>query len=200
MVLVAPGRFLQRMGDIVFDYHCPNITVSIREDIRCYREIPVDHPTHKFVDPITKVLLTQGTPRPCLPHFPVAVEGIGAWYTLSPHIKVMSPANVPVANYVPSFQIVHDFDQNIGVLTESEIRDWTHMVAQGHLNHWTAETLTSGICQSQGDCPLQAYAGQPSFSLFALEEKVVHAITPDWIPALCKGCRIVGNVEGGLYI
>ena len=30
IISVAPGRFLQRQGDVIYDFTCPNITVDVR--------------------------------------------------------------------------------------------------------------------------------------------------------------------------
>ena len=196
VVTVSPGRFLQRQGDVIFDYTCVAVTVYLREDTVCYREIPITHSIFRFADPVTKIAVVKGTPRPCLAHFPLTVMGATAWYTIAPHVKLVGESDIPAKYFVTPSKHPHDFHQNLGVYTESELREWTHMVSVGHLSKWTTETLSTGLCQSQGDCPLQRYNGQQSFSLSALESQIEEAITPDWMVMAHFVCSIIGTVGG----
>ena len=64
----------------------------------------------------------------------------------------------------------------------------------------SAEILATGFCQSEEDCPLQSYQGQSTYSLSALEEKVLDAISPvDWTLMMEIG-KYMCLVGGGLYL
>ena len=196
IISVAPGHFLQRQGDVIYDFTCPNITVDVREDDLCYREIPVSHNTLPYADPVTRILRARGTPRPCLAHFPLMVRGVEGWYTISPHIKKLTTSEIPVAHYVSPLKFTHQWGQDLGVLTESELRDWDHLLVQGHLREWTAETLSTGFCKGEGNCPLQTYEGAPSFSLSTLENRIIEAMTGIDIEKL-KLAGLWSGVAGG---
>ena len=83
--------------------------------------------------------------------------------------------------------------QDLGVLTESELRDWDHLLALGHLKEWTAETLANRFCKGQGNCPLQTYEGPPSFSL---ENQIIETTTGIDIEKL-KLAGLLSRVAGG---
>ena len=83
---MSPGRSLQRQEDVVHDVTCTEVRVPLREMEQCFREIPAQHEDYRFTDPTTRVLVIQGTPRPCLVHYPLKVAGLGNWSTLgAPH-------------------------------------------------------------------------------------------------------------------
>ena len=200
MFPVSPGRFLQRQGDVVYDVTCQEVRVPLREMEQCFREIPIQHPEYQFADPTTRVLVIQGTPRPCLVHYPLKVAGINNWFTLGPHIKTVSQSEIPKPHYTAPVSTSHDWDQDVGVFTATELEDWAHLASVGHLTQRSAEILASGFCQAEEDCPLQSYEGQSKYSLSALEEKILDAVSPvDWF-IVGEVARYACLVGGGLYL
>ena len=200
MFQVSPGRFLQRQGDVVYDVTCKEVRVPLREMEQCFREIPIQHEDYKFADPTTRVLVIQGTPRPCLVHYPLKVAGLGNWFTLGPHIKTVSQSDIPKPHYTAPVVMDHDWDQDVGVFTATELEDWAHLASVGHLTQRSAEILATGFCQSEEDCPLQSYQGQSTYSLSALEEKALDAISPvDWTLVMETG-KYMCLAGGGAYI
>ena len=81
--------------------------------------IPIQHEDYKFADPTTRVLVIQGTPRPCLVHYPLKVAGLGNWFTLGPHIKTVSQSDIPKPHYTAPVITSHDWDQDVGGECES---------------------------------------------------------------------------------
>ena len=200
MFQVSPGRYLHRQGDVVYDITCREVKVPLRELEHCYREIPIQHENYKFADPITKVMLVQGTPRPCLVHYPLKVAGVGNWYTVGPHIKTVSLSDIPRPHYTAPVTMDHDWDQDVGVFTATELEDWAHLASVGHLTQRSAEILATGFCQSEEDCPLQPYQGQSTYSLTTLEEKVLDAVSPVNWTLMKEIGQYVCLFGGGAYI
>ena len=94
----------------------------------------------------------------------------------------------------------HDWDQDVGVFTATELEDWAHLASVGHLTQRSAEILATGFCQSEEDCPLQSYQGQSTYSLSALEGKALDAVSPvNWTLVMETG-KYMCLAGGGAYI
>ena len=125
---------------------------------------------------------------------------VNNWFTLGPHIKTVSQSEIPKPHYTAPVSTSHDWDQDVGVFTATELEDWAHLASVGHLTQRSAEILASGFCQAEEDCPLQSYEGQSKYSLSALEEKILDAVSPvDWF-IIGEVARYACLVGGGLYL
>ena len=127
---MSPGRFLQRQGDVVYDVTCTEVRIPLREMEQCFREILVQHEDHRFTDPTTRVL-----------------------------VMTVSQSDIPKPHYTAPVVMDHDWGQDVGVFTATELEDWAHLASVGHLTQRSAEILATGFCQSEEDCPLAVLPG-----------------------------------------
>ena len=62
-------------------------------------------------------------------HYPLKVAGLGNWFTLGPHIKTVSQSDIPKPHYTAPVVMDHDWDQDVGVFTATELEDWAHLAS-----------------------------------------------------------------------
>ncbi|MGB2183805.1 MAG: hypothetical protein ACPH5H_07980, partial [Candidatus Poseidoniaceae archaeon] len=189
--------FGQRNGDSWIEFHCQKVVVELREDAHCYQsEAPVVHPEFPFLDLVTRTLQTTGSPRPCLDHFPLLVQGDYGWWKLLPELQLTTPPRSKKTPVQPSH---HHLDRLVGLYTKAELTEFRHVREFPAYTELISSELAIGLCAGVEGCPLESAPDSPQYSLTNLEKGVVTSLTPAWMSAFSTAWYY-GGISGGCLL
>jgi hypothetical protein len=140
--------FGKRAGDILYLYQCTKRISKIREDKRCFSDIPIDDETVPFIDPITRISKTVSPPVHCNSQFPLTVETTsGKWVQISPRVSPVAP---PEIDHVANLDFTHDSLTDGGTYKEIQWQNWRLQLEQQSYTNALMGTLAYGTAINQG--------------------------------------------------
>ena len=170
-VVLEPGRFLQRTGDVVEVFKCKQVITTIRTAANCYRDIPV-HGAQPFADVHTRILRSASPETPCAREFPMRVRGLQRqWYRVDPVVIKESAPQLWMGRH-QQHHSTH-MDRPSGLYSDNERSQWATRQAVPVYQEMILNRIELGSCQAVSQCPSALAKGDGSgFNLGLLEKEV----------------------------
>nr|QKK82917.1 hypthetical protein 2 [Umea virus] len=90
--LKRPGVTGITRGEVVYLMECEPVSVSFREVVKCYQEIPVTHEGRLgFLKPRSRIITSYGSEIECSPLAPPMYNTKGGWVSFNPGPTVVEP-------------------------------------------------------------------------------------------------------------
>lgn len=168
------NTFILARGSVTYLFQCPEVSLQILTDKRCFTDIPVkstseDHA--QWVDPTTRVLKHHSTVVPCSPHFPLVIQEGKMWLELPSLRPVAAPQNNTLALRRSEPILSTDFAAG-GLYTQDEVNAWESLLSFPSYHQALLRSISLGTCIQANLC--QEISGQPHYDLGHMEA------FPDW--------------------
>ena len=146
-------------GDLLLKFDCGPRVSKIKEDDKCYTDIPIV--SGGFVSPLSKQWVNHSTHTPCSAHFPMTIKANEAWIEVTPLLKVRA-APLELDSEASKLNFI-DYSHG-GLYTSSELAEWMHTLTFPKYE----KSLAYGFCSSSGNCRPAADDGIQEYSIDCL--------------------------------
>ena len=187
------GTFAVSAGEVSYLFECEKVLVMPVVSEKCYRNQPVriindTTATVRYLEPITRQIVSSGSVIPCNPRFAAKFETVtGNWISTFPVISsIPEPEKHEFAEFIFETGLAPTDFSDGGVYTQEELDELHHFLQFDNLKEALSYELTTQTKQPQSGGYIQPQMMFPDTSLATWKSLIVKP--------LLTALEIMGNV------
>ena len=137
------------LGEVMYSFKCQQVQVNPRAATECFKELPVYLGSkEKYLTPLTRILVDQGTRVPCSALMPGKFKTIqGPWMAATPDLQVVATP-IHMEQHLTTDPGKHIDMSEGGLYTTAQLEDFTKLVTYPKVRKAVKHNMIDTICHN----------------------------------------------------
>ena len=185
------SKYMLTRGDTYLVFTCEALVGTVKGGTTCYQEVPLTNGL--FIDPVSKLAVSHGTPLACSRFYPLIIRTLEAWVEL-PHLR-SRPAPPQGHHGLQTTSKLEDFSPAT-IYSIPELKEFRQLLSYPTFQQARLAEILLGDCRHQTECHLPTHMGaseSQTFDLNRLAAGVTQEMVPAWWTSLDQRIRSWGT-------